>query len=228
VGLAGHEHTTSQLHASMLQEGGPANEEARLMTNGGRKIVGPGYSALTRSDTIDTSLGSHAPVTWGAHQSEDYDGMAHRNAPAISQSRESKGAISSEKAMPKPRWCPVSLSKTQRRRLQKLRKKELEEEKEEKAWDEWFNQVSPMTKPKQTWREKRLAREEGSNNENTDQSSVSGSEVVDVSMVFELLTEFRAPDAEVAELVLGAKTTTFQKPKKLGVHMKPLFIMGYL
>jgi hypothetical protein len=47
-------------------------------------------------------------------------------------------------------------------------------------------------------------------------------------MVFELPTKFLAPDTDVAELVLGAKTATFQKHKKLGVHMKPLFIMGYL
>jgi hypothetical protein len=34
-------------------------------------------------------------------------------------------------------------------------------------------------------------------------------------MVFELPTKFLAPDADVAKLVLGAKTATFQKPKKL-------------
>jgi hypothetical protein len=47
--------------------------------------------------------------------------------------------------------------KTQRRRLQKLRKGELEKEKAEKAHDNWFNQVRPMSTPKKTWRKKWLA-----------------------------------------------------------------------
>jgi hypothetical protein len=37
---------------------------------------------------------------------------------------------------PEPRWCPAGLTKTQRRRLQKLRKEELEREKVEEARDE--------------------------------------------------------------------------------------------
>jgi hypothetical protein len=32
----------------------------------------------------------------------------------------------------------------------------------------------------------------------------------------------------VAELVLGAQAFTFEKPEKLGQHMKPLFVKGYL
>jgi hypothetical protein len=59
-----------------------------------------------------------------------------------------------------PRWCPARLSKTQRRRLHKLRKAEIEKDKEEKEHDEWFNAARPMTTPKMTWREKRLAWEE--------------------------------------------------------------------
>jgi hypothetical protein len=49
---------------------------------------------------------------------------------------------------------------------------------------------------------------------------------VSVNMVFELPAEFRAPDYEVAEMVLGAKLATFEKPEKLGQHMKPLFVKG--
>jgi hypothetical protein len=30
----------------------------------------------------------------------------------------------------------------------------LAEKKEEEEWDYWFNCLRPMTKPKQTWREK--------------------------------------------------------------------------
>jgi hypothetical protein len=49
-----------------------------------------------------------------------------------------------------------------------------------------------------------------------------------VNMVFELLAKFWAPDGSVAELALGAQVAAFQKLEKLGVHMKPLFVKGYL
>jgi hypothetical protein len=51
---------------------------------------------------------------------------------------------------------------------------------------------------------------------------------VEVNMVFELPAEFRAPEDEVAELALGTKTAMFQKPEKLGMHMKELFVRGHL
>jgi hypothetical protein len=54
------------------------------------------------------------------------------------------------KRHPKPRWCPTGLSKTQRRRLQKLRTKELEEEWEEKLCEEWFNEVRPVVNTMKT------------------------------------------------------------------------------
>jgi hypothetical protein len=49
-----------------------------------------------------------------------------------------------------------------------------------------------------------------------------------VNMVFESPEEFRAPDYEVAEMALGAKLASFEKPEKLGHHMKPLFVKGYV
>jgi hypothetical protein len=51
---------------------------------------------------------------------------------------------------------------------------------------------------------------------------------MDVNMVFELLAKFWAPDGSVAELALGAQVAAFQKLEKLGVHIKPLFVKGYL
>jgi hypothetical protein len=57
-------------------------------------------------------------------------------------------------------WCPPCLTKTQRRRVQKLRAKELEEKKGEVERDRWFNQERPMVEATKTWREKRIAREE--------------------------------------------------------------------
>jgi hypothetical protein len=44
--------------------------------------------------------------------------------------------------------------------LQKLWQKELAEKKEEEDRDYWFNRSWPMTKPKLTWQEKRLAKKE--------------------------------------------------------------------
>jgi Mg-chelatase subunit ChlI len=68
----------------------------------------------------------------------------------------------------KPHWCPGGLTKTQHRRLQKLRKQEIEREKEEKARDEWFNEARPMVVTKKTCKEERFAREEGSDSEDSD------------------------------------------------------------
>jgi hypothetical protein len=43
-----------------------------------------------------------------------------------------------------------------------MHQRELAEKKEEEEWDYWFNRLRPMTKPKQTWWEKQLAKEENS------------------------------------------------------------------
>jgi hypothetical protein len=60
-------------------------------------------------------------------------------------------------------------------RLQKMHQRELAEEKEEEEQDYLFNRLRPMTKPKQTWQEKWLAKEEGSHN--GDSSSEEASKV---------------------------------------------------
>jgi hypothetical protein len=41
--------------------------------------------------------------------------------------------------MPAPRWCSTGLTKTQRRRLQKMRRAELVEKREEDTCGKWFN-----------------------------------------------------------------------------------------
>jgi hypothetical protein len=71
---------------------------------------------------------------------------------------EGKGAAPSKR--PAPRWCLRGITKTQKHRLQKMRPRELAKKKEEEERDYWFNRLWPMTKPKQTWREKWLAKEE--------------------------------------------------------------------
>jgi hypothetical protein len=47
---------------------------------------------------------------------------------------------------------------------------------------------------------------------------------MDISMVFMIPAEFRAPLENVTELALGAERAVFKKLKNLGMHMKPLFI----
>lgn len=132
---------------------------------------------------------------------------------------------------PEPRRCPEGPTKTQRRCLQKLCRKEIAEKMVEEERDSWFYQAHSMIVPKKTWREKRLAKEDRSNDsEGSDGSSSPGGDGqdMDINMVFELPTEFRAPEVEVAELVLGAKKAMFEKPEKLGQHVKPLYIWGHL
>ena len=43
-----------------------------------------------------------------------------------------------------PRWCPLGLTHTQRRKLQRLRQRELKEQEKEKQRDEQFNRYRPM------------------------------------------------------------------------------------
>jgi hypothetical protein len=75
---------------------------------------------------------------------------------------EAKGVAPSKR--PAPRWCPRDITKTQKCRLQKMRQRELAEKNEEEKQDYWFNRLRPMTKPKQTWQEKRLAKEDNGSN----------------------------------------------------------------
>jgi hypothetical protein len=60
--------------------------------------------------------------------------------------------------------------------LQKMRQRELAGKKEEEERDYWFNRLWPMTKPKQTRQEKRLAKEE-----NGSSGDWSGEEEVEVT-----------------------------------------------
>jgi hypothetical protein len=51
--------------------------------------------------------------------------------------------------------------------------RELAEKKEEEEQDYWFNCLWPMTKPKETWQEKWLAKEEGCSSGNSSSKEVS-------------------------------------------------------
>jgi hypothetical protein len=135
-----------------------------------------------------------------------------------------KGEAAQIKRAPGPQWCLTGLTKTQRRHSQKLCKEEIEEEKRERDRDEWFNRVHPMMRTRQTWREKCLAREEGSGSEESGQSSVEDGVDMVVNMVFALPEEFRVPEAEVVEPMLGAKAAVFSETREDGAtHETPLY-----
>ena len=133
---------------------------------------------------------------------------------------------------PGPQWCPTGLTHTQKRRVQRLRAMEIKDKIAEKKRDEWFSRDRPMV-PTKTWKEKRIAAEENKNTDemNVDQNSENKDDAptdMDVNMVFALPADFRAPEIEVAELALGPKNATFEKPEKHGQHLKPLFIRGHI
>jgi shikimate kinase len=52
---------------------------------------------------------------------------------------EQRGAATSKRTA--PRWCPRGITKTQKRRLQKMHQRELAEKKEEEEQDYWFNHL---------------------------------------------------------------------------------------
>jgi hypothetical protein len=62
------------------------------------------------------------------------------------------------------------------------------------------------------------------------ENKLQGEEAVlmDINMVFTILTEFCAPTEDVAELALGAECAMFEKPENPGAHMKALLIRGHL
>jgi hypothetical protein len=139
--------------------------------------------------------------------------------------------------------------------MQKMCQRELAEQREEEQHDLWFNRIRPMTKVKQTWHEKQLAREENSNSSDniceeevgvtldkgqstSDKSNSTPDKGEDqqeehptqmeINMVFTIPAEFCAPIEDVPELMLGAERAVFQKSDNQGAHMKPIFIWGHL
>ena len=109
-------------------------------------------------------------------------------------------------------WCPSGLIKSQKRRVQRLRCREIEKEK---------NQDVDKTR---TWRVK--------------QKTDEGRPSAPINMVFLLPAEFRAysnedldepkeTKAAMAQLTLQPQQAVFDKPKK-HQHLKPLYVKGYV
>jgi hypothetical protein len=53
-----------------------------------------------------------------------------------------------------PRWCPPGLTRTRRRKLQQLWLAQMREKEREKWRDELFDEIKPMTLPRQEWKRK--------------------------------------------------------------------------
>jgi hypothetical protein len=72
---------------------------------------------------------------------------------AATNDHEANGSGSNSKYL-LPRWCPPRLTRTQRRKLQRLRFQEKREKELEKQRDEAFNQYKPMVPRGKEWRVK--------------------------------------------------------------------------
>jgi hypothetical protein len=116
-----------------------------------------------------------------------------------------------------------------------MHQRELVEKREEEQQDLWFNWIRPMTKVKQTWHEKQLARKENGNSSSEEEVGVTSDKgestsdkgnsnsdkgedqqeqrpsQMEINMVFTIPVGFRAPTEDVAELTLGAEHAVFEK-----------------
>jgi hypothetical protein len=111
-----------------------------------------------------------------------------------------------------------------------LRAREIKEQKQEAERDKWFNQERPMTVSAKTWKEKRIEKEEQSDDSGDDSASqgkgCQGN--ANINMVFHLPAKFGLPEVERVRLELGVERAVFEKPVELGKHVKPLYINGHL
>jgi hypothetical protein len=114
--------------------------------------------------------------------------------------------------------------------MQKLRAHEIRERQLEAERDWWFNQARPMIASTETWKEKRIEKEEwGSSSSHGDENDgIGDAGIIDVNMVFQLPPEFCLPELKAAQLALGAERVIFENPNELGQRTKPLYIKGHL
>ena len=120
-----------------------------------------------------------------------------------------------------PQWCPGDLSRSQKRRVQRLRQLEIIEEEQEQT-------LSKMGVKSQVWRAKPKA----------DDDQDSGSSAAPINMVFIMPKEFMAPDDKdhepeleeaMAQLNLEPLPATFEKPEDdKRQYLKALFLKGFV
>ena len=118
-------------------------------------------------------------------------------------------------------WCPGGLTRSQKRRVQRLRQLEIIEEEQEQN-------VHKKGIRSQVWRAK----------PRTDSDQNPGSSAVPINMVFIIPKEFMVPDDEdhepeleeaMAQLNLEPLPATFEKPENdKRQHLKVLFLKGFV
>ena len=72
--------------------------------------------------------------------------------PVMANDHEASSSKSATDKYHQPRWCPLGLTHTQKRKLQRLRNKEKREQEEEKLRDEDFNRYRLMFPQGKVWK----------------------------------------------------------------------------
>ena len=70
----------------------------------------------------------------------------------MANDHEASGSKSIANKYHQPRWCPLGLTHTQKRKLQRLHNKERKEQEAEKMRDEHFNKYRPMIPQGKVWK----------------------------------------------------------------------------
>jgi hypothetical protein len=92
------------------------------------------------------------------------------------------------------------------RRVQKLRAKEIQEKAWETERDRWFIHERPMKKSTNTWKEKRIEKEEKGEEYLQDKKDPPCAEI---NMVFEMPKVLNLPEDTAARLDLGGRKSHF-------------------
>jgi hypothetical protein len=111
-----------------------------------------------------------------------------------------------------PCWCPLGLTPSQRRQIQRMRVQKLREEAVEKERDEYFNTIQPLTPTKQEWRVQEKASVPALTASDDDMDLLDNDESLlikdgslsmtsmDINMVFTLSVEFRGVEEAFTQL----------------------------
>jgi hypothetical protein len=137
---------------------------------------------------------------------------------------------------PAPRWCPLGLTHSQRRRIQWMRAQKFKEDVVEKERDKHFNTIQHMFLIKQEWRVKEKVDIPAPTTSDDDMDLLDDDDSplikngslppigMDINMVFTLLAEFRGAEEEVTQMCLSHKEALFEKPEESSQHMKLLYV----
>jgi hypothetical protein len=134
------------------------SKQPRMISSSGREIVGPGYTTepdimervahgkarqeQNKKRSMETKiemLNSQTEET--LHRQSLGEDNSSQNKTKAAEAPDGAGAKTTPLGTkPLPRWCPTSLTKMQRPRVQKLRAREIAEKRRDEERDWWFNQ----------------------------------------------------------------------------------------